>query len=187
LDFEVFFSVILNALRVACICVTIAFADFVVVCVITVAALTKVLTKSFLLGKLVLGVGVDEVGHVHDVLATSRAGRRRTAGGWTNGKLHQVLHVQAVEGPVLGSFLFSSDLDERRATNVTQTVIVEFIEVVVVVRKNTSRLNNTCGLHQLAAERRVEIHITSGSKRLGCYSRSEKAEKGSAEHHLGLK
>ena len=133
LDFEFIISFHLDAFGHLGVSVALVLASFIViVVVVAVAVLTNVFTSLLKSVHLVLGPGIQELHHVHNVVSTSLA-RVATGVGGAKGELDKVLGVQQT---TLGLGL-GGNLDQTAASTVLDGVVGDEGHIALFV-KSTS-------------------------------------------------
>jgi hypothetical protein len=176
LNLEFFFTFVFDAFLHTCVGVALVLTDLVVVGVVTVAVLANHLAVVLLLSQLGFGVSVDEQFHIHDILASSRAGVARIGGA--KSKANKVLSVELTF--LTATLAFASDLNKAAASQVPERVVGNERHVTFLFEV-TSGLHNLGLAEQSLAQARVGSDFTRRGE-VGRDSRGEQSNDSSTEH-----
>ena len=175
LDFKLLLAFVFDALVVTLVCVASVLTDFVVIGVVAVASFTDHFTSVLLLVQLELGVRVDELGHVHDVLSSVLACRASIGG--TEREADQVLGLKHATVVV-----FFGELNDAGASQVTDRVLGDEGHIALtIVSKVTGRFDDGGLGKHTGSQRRVSRNIARNE--VGAGNRGNHSEDGGTEHH----
>jgi len=147
------------------------------VLIVVVAVLTDHLALVLLFGQLGLGVGVNELQHVDNVLASARAARTRVVGA--KGEFDNML---AGEHTFLTASTFLHEVGETAASRVLEGILRNKVRGAFTVGKATSRFHDNGLLKHALSQTRGEGNSIRRNEALGRDNRGNDGEDSSTEH-----